>query len=126
VVSNHGGMPLDGSPATLSALPAVAREVGDEVEVLLDGGVRQGSDVLRALGLGARAVLVGRPVLLGLAVGGAAGVSAVLDLLHHQLDVALAMVGAPRITAIDHTFVRAPLAWSEAPEPTTYAIPGGS
>jgi isopentenyl diphosphate isomerase/L-lactate dehydrogenase-like FMN-dependent dehydrogenase len=111
VVSNHGGMSLDGSPATLVALPAVVAEVGGEVEIYLDGGVRQGSDVLRALGLGARAVLVGRPTLLGLAVGGRVGVSAVLDLLRHQVDVALAMVGAPRITDIDHTFVRAPREW---------------
>jgi isopentenyl diphosphate isomerase/L-lactate dehydrogenase-like FMN-dependent dehydrogenase len=111
IVSNHGGMSLDGSPATLSALPGIVKEVGQEVEVLIDGGVRQGSDVLRALGLGARAVMIGRPVLLGLAVGGSAGVSAVLELFRHQLDVALAMVGAPSVHDIDESFVRPPLSW---------------
>jgi isopentenyl diphosphate isomerase/L-lactate dehydrogenase-like FMN-dependent dehydrogenase len=127
IVSNHGGMSLDGAPATLSALPAVVAAVRGRAEVYLDGGVRQGSDVLRALGLGARAVLVGRPTLLGLAVGGSAGVSAVLDLLRHQLDVSLAMVGAPRITDVDHTFVRPPLAWaSSTPLDTDLATLGGA
>ncbi|MBZ5739557.1 alpha-hydroxy acid oxidase [Nocardioides mangrovi] len=126
VVSNHGGMSLDGSPATLSALPAVVAEVGSEVEVYLDGGVRQGSDVLRALGLGARAVLVGRPTLLGLAVGGAAGVTAVFELLRHQLDVSLAMVGAEHITDIDPTYVRAPQSWSSVADPSTHVTIGGA
>ncbi|MFT4288597.1 alpha-hydroxy acid oxidase [Nocardioides sp.] len=112
VVSNHGGMALDGTPATLSVLPQIVKEVGGEVEVLLDGGIRQGVDVVRALALGARAVLVGRPVMLGLAVGGSAGVSVVLEQLRHQLDVALAMVGAPSAAAVDGSFVRVPASWS--------------
>jgi isopentenyl diphosphate isomerase/L-lactate dehydrogenase-like FMN-dependent dehydrogenase len=111
IVSNHGGMSLDGSPATLSVLPSIVKEVRGEAEVLLDGGVRQGSDVLRALALGARAVMIGRPVLLGLAIGGAEGVRVVFELFRHQLDVALAMVGAPAITDVDASFARAPMAW---------------
>ncbi len=75
VVSTHGGRQLDGVPASIEALPAVAETVGGRAEVYLDGGVRRGTDVLKALALGARAVFVGRPVLWGLAVNGAAGVS---------------------------------------------------
>ena len=112
VVSNHGGMSLDGAPATLSVLGSIAKEVGDELEILLDGGVRQGSDVVRALAMGARAVMVGRPALLGLAVDGVDGVERVLEMLRHQFDVALAMVGAPSVEALDGSFVRAPLAWT--------------
>jgi 4-hydroxymandelate oxidase len=93
LVSNHGGRQLDGALATLDALPAVVEAVGGRLPVLLDGGVRRGADVLVALALGASAVLVGRPVLWGLAVGGAAGVRHVLDLLHADLDRALALAG---------------------------------
>lgn len=93
LVSNHGGRQLDGALATLDALPAVVEAVGGRLPVLLDGGVRRGTDVLVALALGASAVLVGRPVLWGLAVGGAAGVRHVLDLLHADLDRALALAG---------------------------------
>ncbi|WP_433495812.1 alpha-hydroxy acid oxidase [Micromonospora sp. CA-248089] len=94
LVSNHGGRQLDGALATLDALPAVVEAVGGRLPVLLDGGVRRGTDVLVALALGATAVLVGRPVLWGLAVGGAAGVRHVLDLLRADLDRALALAGA--------------------------------
>ncbi|WKU06928.1 alpha-hydroxy acid oxidase [Micromonospora sp. HUAS LYJ1] len=96
VVSNHGGRQLDGVTATLDALPAVVAAVGGRLPVLVDGGLRRGVDVLVALALGATAVLVGRPVLWGLAVGGAAGVRHVLDLLHADLDRALALVGVAR------------------------------
>ncbi|MFY1583904.1 alpha-hydroxy acid oxidase [Micromonospora sp. WMMD734] len=96
VVSNHGGRQLDGVTATLDALPAVVAAVGGRLPVLVDGGLRRGVDVLVALALGATAVLVGRPVLWGLAVGGAAGVRHVLDLLRADLDRALALVGAAR------------------------------
>jgi heme/flavin dehydrogenase (mycofactocin system) len=88
-VSNHGGNNLDGTPATIRALPAVAAAVGDEVEVLLDGGVRRGSDVVKALALGARAVMIGRAYLWGLAAGGQAGVENVLDILQGGIDSAL-------------------------------------
>ncbi|MFI7426750.1 alpha-hydroxy acid oxidase [Micromonospora sp. NPDC049836] len=94
LVSNHGGRQLDGALATLDALPAVVAAVAGRLPVLLDGGVRRGADVLVALALGATAVLVGRPVLWGLAVGGAAGVRQVLDLLHADLNRALALAGA--------------------------------
>jgi len=88
-VSNHGGNNLDGTPATIRALPAVADAVGDQVEVLLDGGVRRGSDVVKALALGARAVMIGRAYLWGLAANGQAGVENVLDILRNGVDSAL-------------------------------------
>ncbi|WP_213451968.1 alpha-hydroxy acid oxidase [Rhizomonospora bruguierae] len=94
LVSNHGGRQLDGAIATADALPAVAKAVGGRLPVLVDGGVRRGTDVLAALALGADAVLVGRPVLWGLAAGGADGVRRVLDLLREDLDRALALAGA--------------------------------
>jgi 4-hydroxymandelate oxidase len=93
VVSNHGGRQLDTAVATLDALPAVAEAAEGKLEVLLDGGVRRGSDVVKALALGARAVSVGRPVLWGLAVAGQAGVELVLGRLRDELDVALGLCG---------------------------------
>jgi 4-hydroxymandelate oxidase len=93
VVSNHGGRQLDGAAAALDALPAVAAAAGDRLEVLMDGGIRRGTDVLVALALGARAVLLGRPVLWGLAVGGEAGARRVLSLLRGEVDLALALTG---------------------------------
>jgi pre-mycofactocin synthase len=92
-VSNHGGNNLDGTPAPIRALPAVADAVGDQVEVLLDGGVRRGSDVVKALALGARAVMVGRAYLWGLAANGQAGVENVLDILRGGIDSALLGLG---------------------------------
>lgn len=106
VVSNHGGRQLDGSPATIDALPAIAEAVSDRCELLLDGGVRTGTDVLKALGLGARAVLVGRPVLWGLATAGQAGVARVLSLLAEDLSETLALAGCPRVTSIPRDLVR--------------------
>jgi 4-hydroxymandelate oxidase len=93
VVSNHGGRQLDGVAASLDALPEVVEAVGDGAEVLLDGGVRRGTDVVKALALGARAVLVGRAALYGLAVDGAAGVERVLTLLREEVELALALCG---------------------------------
>jgi 4-hydroxymandelate oxidase len=93
VVSNHGGRQLDTAIATLDALPAVVEAVAGRAEVLLDGGVRRGTDILKALALGARAVGLGRPVLWGLAVAGQAGVERVLALLHDELDAALGLCG---------------------------------
>jgi heme/flavin dehydrogenase (mycofactocin system) len=92
-VSNHGGNNLDGTPATIRVLPSVVEVVGDQVEVLLDGGVRRGSDVAKALALGARAVLVGRAYLWGLAANGQAGVENVLDVLRMGLDSAVLGLG---------------------------------
>ena len=88
-VSNHGGNNLDTTPATIRALPAVAEEVGHQVDVLLDGGVRRGGDVVKALALGARAVMIGRPYLWGLAANGQAGVENVIDILRGGIDSAL-------------------------------------
>jgi 4-hydroxymandelate oxidase len=95
VVSNHGGRQLDTVPTGAEALPAIAEAVGDRIDVLVDGGVRRGTDVLKALALGATAVMVGRPVIWGLAVGGEPGARAVLDLLVAEFDVALALAGVP-------------------------------
>jgi pre-mycofactocin synthase len=92
-VSNHGGNNLDGTPAAIRALPAVAEAVGGQVEVLLDGGIRRGSDVVKALALGARAVMIGRAYLWGLAANGQAGVENVLDILRNGVDSALLGLG---------------------------------
>jgi heme/flavin dehydrogenase (mycofactocin system) len=92
-VSNHGGNNLDGTPGTIRALPAVAEAVGDEIEVVLDGGVRRGADVVKAVALGARAVLIGRAYLWGLAANGQAGVENVLDILRGGIDSALLGLG---------------------------------
>jgi isopentenyl diphosphate isomerase/L-lactate dehydrogenase-like FMN-dependent dehydrogenase len=95
IVSNHGGRQLDGVPASLDMLPEVVDSVGDQVEVLMDGGIRRGTDVLTALALGAKAVLVGRPVLWGLACGGEEGVRRVLDLFRQEVELGLTLLGAP-------------------------------
>ncbi|HZA12725.1 pre-mycofactocin synthase MftD [Mycobacterium sp.] len=96
-VSNHGGNNLDGTPATIRALPAVVDAVGDQIEVLLDGGIRRGSDVVKALALGARAVMIGRAYLWGLAANGQAGVENVLDVLRGGIDSALMGLGRAAI-----------------------------
>jgi L-lactate dehydrogenase (cytochrome) len=106
VVSNHGGRQLDAAIAALDALPAIVEAVGDRCDVLLDGGVRRGTDVLIALALGARAVLVGRPAVLGLAAGGQAGVARVLEILRAELDRAMALAGLPSLAAITPDAVR--------------------
>jgi L-lactate dehydrogenase (cytochrome) len=106
IVSNHGGRQLDGTPASIEALPEIADAVGDRIEVLLDGGVRRGADVVRALALGARAVMVGRPYLYGLAAGGQAGVRRALRILAGEVDHTLALVGVPRAGDLDPTVVR--------------------
>jgi isopentenyl diphosphate isomerase/L-lactate dehydrogenase-like FMN-dependent dehydrogenase len=93
IVSNHGGRQLDGVAASLDALPEIVEAVGDRTEVLLDGGIRRGTDVVKALALGAKAVLAGRAPLWGLAVGGAEGVQRVLELLREEIELALALCG---------------------------------
>jgi 4-hydroxymandelate oxidase len=97
VVSNHGGRQLDGSPATATVLGPIADAAQGRIEVLVDGGVRRGTDVLKALCLGARAVLIGRPILWGLAVAGEEGVFGVLQALREELDQAMALAGCARI-----------------------------
>lgn len=101
VVSNHGGRQLDGVRATVEALPEVVAAAGGRVPVLLDGGVRRGTDVLKALALGATAVLIGRPYLYGLAAGGQAGVEKVLELLRAELDRAMALTGCTSVADVD-------------------------
>jgi pre-mycofactocin synthase len=96
-VSNHGGNNLDGTPATIRCLPGIAETVGDQVEVLLDGGIRRGGDVVKALALGARAVMIGRAYLWGLAAAGQAGVENVLDLMRNGIDSALLGLGCSSI-----------------------------
>jgi heme/flavin dehydrogenase (mycofactocin system) len=107
-VSNHGGNNLDGTPAPIRALPAVAEAVGDQIEVLLDGGVRRGSDVVKALALGARAVMIGRASLWGLAANGQAGVENVLDILRGGIDAALLGLGHSSIAELTRDDVVAP------------------
>ena len=107
-VSNHGGNNLDGTPAPVRSLPAVADAVGDQIEVLLDGGVRRGSDVVKALALGARAVMIGRAYLWGLAVNGQAGVENVLDVLRGGIDSTLLALGKSDVAELDRSDVLAP------------------
>jgi isopentenyl diphosphate isomerase/L-lactate dehydrogenase-like FMN-dependent dehydrogenase len=105
-VSNHGGRQLDGAPATLDQLAEVVDEVGGDAEIAVDGGVRSGGDVVKALALGADAVLVGRPICYGLAAAGAAGVHRVLELLRHELVTAMTLLGRARIEHLDRTVLQ--------------------
>jgi 4-hydroxymandelate oxidase len=108
VVSNHGGRQLDGAVPSIDALSEVAEAVAGRIPVLLDGGVRTGGDVFAALALGATAVLVGRPVLWGLACAGADGARAVLEQLGDELDEVMALSGRPRLADIDSRALRLP------------------
>ncbi len=107
VVSNHGGRQLDTAPATIEALPGIAEAVDGRLPILLDGGVRRGTDVVKALALGAAAVAVGRPALWGLAVDGAAGVVRVLEILRDELDLALALCGCTSPSEVTRDLVAA-------------------
>ena len=106
VVSNHGGRQLDGAPASIDALPAVVAAVAGRIPVLVDGGVRRGVDIARALALGATACLIGRPHLWGLAAAGEAGVAAVLEVYRRELDRVMALCGWNALDAIDATALR--------------------
>jgi len=106
VVSNHGGRQLDGVPASLDLLPEVVEAVGGRIEVLLDGGIRRGTDVLKALALGARAVLAGRAVIWGLAAGGEAGATQVLELLRAEVELGLQLLGARSPGEVTRAHVR--------------------
>jgi 4-hydroxymandelate oxidase len=111
VVSNHGGRQLDTVLSGADALPAIVDAVGDRLDVIVDGGVRRGTDVLKALALGARAVMVGRPALWGLAVGGHQGARRVLEMLLTEFDLALALAGVPVAAALDCDCVQ-PAPWA--------------
>lgn len=105
VVSNHGGRQLDTAVASIRALPEVIEAAAGRAEVYLDGGVRRGTDCLKALALGARAVLIGRPILWGLALDGADGVARVLRMLRHELEEAMVLTGRPTIASIDRSLL---------------------
>jgi L-lactate dehydrogenase (cytochrome) len=100
VVSNHGGRQLDGAPSSISVLPKVADAVGSEIEVMFDGGIRSGQDVLRALALGAKSCLIGRSYIYGLGAGGEPGVAKAIEIIRRELDVSMALTGVNRISEI--------------------------
>jgi isopentenyl diphosphate isomerase/L-lactate dehydrogenase-like FMN-dependent dehydrogenase len=105
VVSNHGGRQLDAAPAAIDVLPEVVAAVGDKMEILVDGGVRRGSDVLKALALGARAVLIGRPYVWGLALAGQDGVSHVLETLRAEMRQSMQLMGCHSVHDLDPTWL---------------------
>jgi isopentenyl diphosphate isomerase/L-lactate dehydrogenase-like FMN-dependent dehydrogenase len=118
VVSNHGGRQLDGAPATLRVLPEIRRSVGDRIEVLVDGGVRRGTDVVKAIASGADAVLIGRPYLYGLASAGQAGVEQILRNLHQELVRTMTLIGCGSVAAIGPDVIAGPMgAVTRAAEP---------
>jgi len=105
IVSNHGGRQLDGTEATLRALPRVVEAAAGRAEIYMDGGVRRGTDVVKALALGARAVLVGRPCLWGLAAAGEEGVARALEMFRQELSLAMALCGCPSVGAIGRSLL---------------------
>jgi len=105
IVSNHGGRSLDTLPASIDALPLIAKRIGKRIPVLLDGGVRRGIDVFKALALGASAVMIGRPYLYGLAAGGALGVARIVEILRTELEMAMGLAGCPRLSQISPDFL---------------------
>jgi 4-hydroxymandelate oxidase len=113
IVSNHGGRQLDSTPATIDLLPEIIGALAGRIPVLVDGGVRCGSDVVKALALGARSVAIGRPVIWGLAAAGELGVARVLDLLRVELDRTLALCGCSSLADITRDLVRPPRVWRE-------------
>lgn len=106
IVSNHGGRALDSQPATIDVLPEIVEVIADRVPVLVDGGIRRGGDVFKALALGAKATLIGRPFIYGLATAGAIGVSHVLHVLRAELEVTMALTGCRNLAAITSTSIR--------------------
>ena len=105
VVSNHGGRQLDGAASSIAALPVIVDAVGDKTEVWMDGGIRTGQDVLRAVALGARGTLIGRAFLYGLGAGGRAGVTRVLEILHKELDLTMALCGRSNLSEVDDSIL---------------------
>ncbi len=113
IVSNHGGRQLDHVPSAVQSLQPIVEAVGDDAEVILDGGVRRGTDILKALALGARACMVGRALVYGLGAGGGAGARRAVEVLTNELRLAMALAGCGSVSAIDETFVGR--AWGEPP-----------
>jgi L-lactate dehydrogenase (cytochrome) len=111
VVSNHGGRQLDGVAPSLQILPEVVAAVGDRIEVLFDGGVRRGSDVVKALCLGARAVMIGRAYAYGLGAAGRAGVTRAIEILRADIVRTLKLLGCASIADLDRSFIDAPPDW---------------
>jgi len=105
VVSNHGGRQLDGAPSSIAALPAIVAEVGSQIEVWMDGGIRSGQDVLKAWALGARGTMIGRAMVYGLGAMGEAGVTRALEIIHKELDVTMAFCGHTNIQTVDRTIL---------------------
>ena len=111
VVSNHGGRQLDSVSATIRVLPEVVSAVNDETEVLMDGGIRRGSDIVKAICLGARGVLIGRAYAYGLGAAGEAGVTRALEILRADIERTLRLLGCPSVAALDCSYVEVPRAW---------------
>lgn len=111
IVSNHGGRQLDGVSATLRALPEVLEAVNGRLEVLMDGGIRRGSDIVKAICLGARAVLIGRAYAYGLAAAGQAGVARAIDILRTDVERTLLLLGCPSIVELNHSYIKVPRDW---------------
>jgi len=105
VVSNHGGRQLDGAPSSITALPRMVDAVGSRIEVMFDGGIRSGADLMRALALGARSCIVGRPYIYGLGAAGQAGVARAIEILGKELDVTMALCGVTSIKDIDRSAI---------------------
>ena len=105
IVSNHGGRQLDGAPSSIAALPSIARAVGDKIEVLMDGGIRTGQDVIRALALGAKGVFIGRAFVYGLGAMGEAGVTTCLEIIQKELDLTMAFCGLRDVRQVDRTIL---------------------
>ncbi|HZU76320.1 MAG TPA: alpha-hydroxy acid oxidase, partial [Dehalococcoidia bacterium] len=111
IVSNHGGRQLDGVPSALEALPEVVEAVRGQADVILDGGVRRGSDVVKAVALGARACMIGRSYLYGLGATGQAGAERAIQILQSEIARVLALLGRPRLTDLDRSCLRLPPDW---------------
>jgi L-lactate dehydrogenase (cytochrome) len=105
VVSNHGGRQLDGAPSSISVLPGIAEAVHDKTEVLFDGGIRSGQDVLRAIALGARACLIGKAFLYGLGAGGEEGVQKVIEIIRKEMEVTMVLTGRRNLAEVDRTIL---------------------
>jgi L-lactate dehydrogenase (cytochrome) len=105
IVSNHGGRQLDGAPSSIAALPVITAAVGSQIEVHMDGGIRSGQDVLKAIALGAKGVYIGRPVLYGLGALGEAGVTRCLEIIRKELDLSMAFCGRTDIKTVDQSIL---------------------